>query len=457
MTTPQPAFDGLPQPQRTFAFFTIALAVMMAVLDGTIVNVALPSIAAEQNVDAADAIWVVTAYQLAVVISLLPFAALGEAVGFRRVYSGGIALFGCASLLCAFAPDIQTLAAARVVQGIGAGALMSINGALVRHIMPASHLGRGISGVAMVVAVSAAGGPTIAAGILAVSSWHWLFLINVPLAIIVFVAGRLTLPVTDKNGARFDGLSALLNALTFGCLISGLSTLGRTDATGLAALLLVVALVSGILLTRRQLSRPAPMLPIDLLRRPLFGISVAASICSFCAQFLAFVSLPFFFHDILGKSEVETGLLLTPWPVATALMAPIAGRLADKRSPELLGCTGMVMFALGLIAASRIEGDPTTLNIVWPLVLCGFGFGLFQASNNRTMMLSAPRERSGGASGMQSTARLLGQSFGAALAAIIIGISTGFHLAPLLWVASGFAAVAGLLSLFRTRARRAAQ
>ncbi|MDB5473113.1 MAG: transporter [Devosia sp.] len=443
-----PTLDGLPQPRRILAFLTVAMAVMMAVLDGSIVNVALPAVAAEQGVPGAAAIWVITAYQLAVVVALLPMAALGEAIGFRKVYLGGMVLFVAASLLCAYAPTLQMLSAARVVQGVGAGALMSINGALVRHIMPAARLGRGISGVALVVGISAAAGPSIAAAILAVASWHWLFLINVPLGLIALVAGRLTLPETAASGARFDYISAILNGAAFGGLISGLSSLGG-NSLPLALGQLLMAAVAGYFLARRQLQRRAPMLPVDLLRRPLFASSIIASIFSFTAQFLALVSLPFFFHDVLGRSEVETGLLLTPWPFATALMALVSGRLADRMSPFVLSGFGMLLFAVGLVSLATMPASPDNLDICWRLALCGIGFGLFQSPNSRVMITSAPIERSGGASGMQSTARLLGQSFGAALAAIILNLTLHQNLSLAMWIAAACAGLAGLVSGFR--------
>jgi DHA2 family multidrug resistance protein-like MFS transporter len=440
--------DGLSQPRRTLAFLTVATAVMMAVLDGSIVNVALPAIAAEQGVSGADAIWVITAYQLSVVVALLPMAALGEAVGFRKVYLGGLVLFVAASLLCAYSPSLTMLSMARVVQGVGAGALMSINGALVRHIMPASLLGRGISGIAMVVGISAAAGPSIASAILSIASWHWLFLINVPLGLLVLVAGRMTLPETAASGARFDFISAILNGAAFGGLISGLSSLGG-NSLPLAFLQLAAAAIAGFFLTRRQLKRTAPMLPVDLLRRPLFASSIVASIFSFTAQFLALVSLPFFLHDVLGRSEVETGLLLTPWPFATALMAVVSGRLADRMSPFVLSGFGMALFAAGLASLATMPAVPSNIDICWRLAICGVGFGLFQSPNNRVMITAAPLERSGGASGMQSTARLLGQSFGAALAAIILGMTLQQNLSLAMWIAAGCASLAGVVGAFR--------
>jgi len=443
--------DGLPNPRRTLAFLTVSLAIVMAVLDGSIVNVALPVIAAEYQTTPSSVIWVVTAYQLAVVVSLLPLAALGEAIGFRKVYIGGLALFVVASLLCANANSLVTLSLARVLQGLGAGALMSINGALVRYIMPTSHLGRGLSGTALVVGISAAAGPSVAAAILAVSSWHWLFLINVPLGILTLLAGRLTLPETPKSGVPFDFLSAILNAGTFGFLISGISSISNGSPMILVATQLLAALAAGILLARRQLSRSSPMLPVDLLRLPDFARPVLASVCVFTAQFLALISLPFFFHDVLGRSEVATGFLLTPWPVTTAIMAVLMGRLTDRFSPVRLSSAGLVVFAGGLALLGFLTAEAGDADIIWRLALCGFGFGLFQSPNNKAMIVSAPRHRSGGASGMQSTARLLGQSFGAALGAILMSGGRDFSLPLLMWTGAGFALLAALVTAWGVR------
>ena len=447
---PADVHEGLPNPTRTIAFLTLGLGIVMAVLDGTIVNVALPTIALDQHVAAADAIWVVTGYQLAVTIALLPLAALGEAIGFRKIFISGLFLFAVASLLCAYSPSLLVLTIARILQGIGGAAIMGVNGALVRFIMPQRMLGRGLAGVAMVVAVSGAAGPTIAAAILAVASWHWLFLINVPLGIIGLFVGRLTLPVTPASGVRFDTGSALLNAATFGFLISGLSSIGTTGVPLWIPIgQLAIALVAGVLLVLRQTNRTAPMFPVDLLRIPAFRLSIVASVSSFAAQFLATVSLPFFFSRALNFSEVETGLLMTPWPVATAIIAPISGRLADRFAAGRLSGLGSLIFAVGLTSVALLPAAPAIWDIVWRVALSGLGFGLFQSPNNKVMFSSAPRSRSGGASGMQSTARLLGQSIGAALAAIIFGLTASYNLPLSLGVAAAFALVAAVVSIWR--------
>ena len=444
------AQDGLPQPQRSYAFVTLGLSIMMAVLDGAIMNVALPVIAAEQQVGAADAIWIITAYQLALVISLLPFAALGDAVGFKRVYMGGLVAFACGAALCSTADSIAGLAMARTLQGLGAGAIMSINGAMIRQIMPLRHMGRGISTISMIVGCTATAGPTVAGAVLAVASWNWLFLVNIPVCIAVFAAGLVTLPGGGGSGRRFDFLSALFNAFAFGFLISGLSSIGRDGGALVAAVQFAIAFVAFAALAARQRNREAPLLPVDLLRNRIFSQSIAAAICSFIAQFLAFVSLPFYFHDVLGYSAAETGLLLTPWPLAAALTAPFAGRLADRMSTDILGVAGMAIFAAGLVAMALLPGDPEAADIVWRLAICGFGFGVFQSPNNRTMLLSAPASRSGGASGMQSTARVLGQSAGAALATILMGLPTGMNISVLMGVATFFAIAAGIACCTRS-------
>lgn len=446
----QDLHEGLPHPRRVLAFLTVALGIVMAVLDGTIVNVALPTIGTDFGASAAESIWIVTGYQLAVAVALFPLAALGETIGFRKIFSFGLVGFAITSVLCAYSDSLLVLALARIVQGLCGAALMSVSGALVRFIMPGPQLGRGIAGIAVVVAVSGAAGPTIAAAILAVTTWHWLFLINVPLGIICFIVGRITLPETPTNNHRFDFGSAVLNALAIGPLISGLSSIGtRGVAWWVPAGQIAVAIVAGLLLVRRQRTQKAPMLPVDLFRIPPFRLAVIASVISFAAQMLATVSLPFFFTKMLGYTEVETGLLMTPWPVATAIFAPIAGRAMERYSGAKLSGIGSLIFAIGLASLAVLPADPSSWDIVWRLFVCGVGFGLFQSPNNEVMITSAPRIRSGGASGTQSTARLLGQSGGAALAAIIFGLTAGYNLLLTMGIAASFALAAAVLSIWR--------
>ncbi|HGB2132308.1 TPA: MFS transporter [Salmonella enterica subsp. enterica serovar 13,23:b:-] len=427
--------DGLPLPQRYGAILTIIIGISMAVLDGAIANVALPTIATDLHASPASSIWIVNAYQIAIVVSLLSLSFLGDMFGYHRIYKCGLVVFLLSSLFCALSDSLQMLTLARIAQGFGGAALMSVNTALIRLIYPQRHLGRGMGINSFIVAASSAAGPTIAAAILSISSWKWLFLINVPLGIIALILAIrfLSANIAHDTKPRFDLPSAVMNALTFGLLITALSGFAQGQSLTLIGAELLVLVVVGFFFVRRQLFLPVPLLPIDLLRIPLFSLSIGTSICSFCAQMLAMVSLPFYLQTVLGRSEVETGLLLTPWPLATMVMAPLAGYLIERLHAGLLGALGMVIMAAGLFALVMLPGSPSDLNIIWPMILCGAGFGLFQSPNNHTIITSAPRERSGGASGMLGTARLLGQSTGAALVALMLNQfgDSGTHLSLL--------------------------
>ncbi|MEA2946795.1 MAG: transporter, family, multidrug resistance protein [Alphaproteobacteria bacterium] len=441
--------DGLPLPQRSWAILAIGLGVTLAVIDSAIANIALPTIASDLHTDPALSIWIVNGYQLAITVSLLPLSSLGDNLGYRRIYLGGLVLFTAASLACAFSTSLPMLALARVIQGFGAAGIMSVNTALLRFIYPQAQLGRGIGINALVVAVASAIGPTVASGILAFANWPWLFAVNVPIGIAAVLVGLRSLPRTPPSPHRFDVASALLSAATFGLLIGSIDALGHGEGFPLFIVEIVATIGLGYVLVKRQLSMTAPLLPVDLLKIPVFTLSVSTSISTFAAQMLALVSLPFLFQNELHFSAVETGFLITPWPLAICIAAPLAGRLADRYSAGLLGGIGLFCFAMGLLSFAFLPAHPGHFDLAWRMVLCGFGFGIFQSPNNRAMLTAAPRERSGGASGMLGTARLLGQTTGAALAALLFARLGGQAPTVALLIASGFALVAACVSLAR--------
>ena len=441
--------DGVPTPQRYWAVLAIALAVTMAVMDTAIANIALPTIAADLHAAPADSIWVVNAYQLAVTISLLPLASLGEIYGYRRVYMVGLAVFTTASLACSASHTLAGLTVARMLQGFGGAGVMSVNSALVRFVYPRALLGRGIGINALVVASSSAIGPTVASGILTVAPWSWLFAVNVPIGLAAFIIGLRALPATPLAARRFDAGAALLSALTFGLLIVGIDGYAHGQSLLAVALELAAAAGLGALLVRREAGRAAPLLPVDLLRIPLFRLSVVTSTCSFAAAGLALVSLPFAFEGTMGWNATQTGLLMTPFPLAVACAAPLAGRLADRYSAGVLGGIGLAVFASGLLLMAMVAQGTPGPDIAWRMGLCGAGFGIFQSPNNRAILSSAPLARTGGASGMLGTARLLGQTLGAAFVALIFSLHAGSRQALLL--AAGLAAGGMLASLLRLK------
>jgi len=432
----------------------MTVALIMAVLDGVVASMALPTIQRAFAIDAAQAIWVVNAYQIAVTVSLFPLASLGDILGYRRVYWGGLAVFTLASLACALSDSLTALTLARVLQGVGGAGIMSVSLALVRHIYPTAQLGRGVGYNALIVAVTTAAGPSVAALVLSVASWPWLFAVNVPIGLAALVVAAKALPRSPKAGHRFDSVGAGLNALTLGLLIVGFKGLGGSQPGWLTGLELGGALGFGVLLVRRGLSQTAPLLPVDLLRRPVFALSVVISVCSFAAQNIAFVALPFFFEDVLGRSQGDSGLLMTPWPLAVALIAPISGRLADRYEPNLLSGAGLLLFAAGLAGMALLPSDPAWWDVAWRMALAGLGFGLFQTPNNKVLVTSAPKDRSGGASGIQATGRLLGQTLGAAAVGLLFGAlgkadGTVWSMA----LGAGLCLVAGLTGTLRRRVR----
>jgi DHA2 family multidrug resistance protein-like MFS transporter len=374
---------------------------------------------------------------------------LGEIIGYRRVYLAGLLLFTVTSLCCALSHTLLLLTASRVLQGFGAAGIMSVNAALVRFTYPHAKLGHGIGINALVVAVSAAVGPTLAAGILSVGSWPWLFAVNIPFGIVAWLIGRHFLPPTPKAPHPFDWRGALLSAVTFGIGIAAIDSVGHGEQPLLYVSEFIIAVVAGVILVRRERHATSPLLPVDLLRIPIFSLSILTSIASFCAQMLAFVALPFYLEERFGYSAVQIGLLITPWPLGVALTAPLAGRMTERYSAGLLGGVGLLVFAGGLAALAMLPLHPATIDIVWRMALAGAGFGMFQSPNNRTMIAAAPRERSGGASGMLGTARLLGQTTGAALVALLLARYAIEGTRISLMVGVGFALAGAALSMLR--------
>jgi DHA2 family multidrug resistance protein-like MFS transporter len=442
--------DGLPVPRRYWAMAAIMLATSMSVLDSTIANVALPSIAHDFGVSNAASIWVINAYQIAILIALLPLAALGETVTFRRVSQCGLAVFTLASLACALMPSLLTLSLARMVQGLGAAGIMSVNAALVRFTFPQRMLGRAIGVNALAVALSAAIGPTVASAVLAVSDWRWLFAINVPVGCLTLLIATYALPRTERSGRGLNPVAVFLNAGAFVLLIGGVQALAHDRIVSLAALQIVAGCLFAYLLIRHELHESSPLVPLDLLRIAQFSFAVSTSICAFVAQMAALVALPFEIQR-LGHSPAETGLLMTPWPVGVALAALVAGRLADKFPAAILCSVGLTINAAGLLLLALLPHDGSVVNLVWRMALCGVGFGFFQSPNNRELLSAAPRARSGAAGGMLATSRLLGQSLGAAGVAILFRVDTEKGATLALGIAAAIALTAAVVSSLRTR------
>jgi DHA2 family multidrug resistance protein-like MFS transporter len=455
--------DGLPLPERYWAMAAIILGIALSVLDSTILNLALPDITRHFGASPSAAVWVINAYQLATLSMLLPCASLGERFGYRRVYLVGLALFTAASLACVLAPSLPLLAGARAVQGLGAAGVMGVNAALVRLTYPSSVLGRGIALNSVVVASASVAGPSIAALVLSVASWPWLFIIQLPLGVLVLHLGRRALPSNPvrSHAAPLRASDVAMNMAMFSLVFLAADALGARrggapDARMLvaAALMLAIGLAVGWVYLRRQWRQPAPLFPVDLLRIPVFGLSICTSVTAFAAQTLAFIALPFLLLEGQGRGHFEAGLLITAWPAAIVLVAPVAGRLIARYRGGLLGGIGLSVLALGLALLALLPDQPGTWHVAGALFLCGVGFGLFQSPNNHIILTSPPLRRAGAASGMLGTARLTGQSLGAVLLGLIFSVAGvregGVEIAFAL--AAALAAASAVFSLLRLRA-----
>ncbi|WP_106478985.1 DHA2 family efflux MFS transporter permease subunit [Phytohalomonas tamaricis] len=445
----RPDDDGLPPKQRALAMLVLMVGTLMAVLDTNIVNIALPTIADQLNVSSSVSVWVINVYQLVGAASILAFAALGYRIGRYRLYIGGLFFFTLASLGCALSPSIAWLVGCRAIQGLGAAAMMSIGPSLYRLIFPARLLGRALGLSALTVALGVAAGPAIGGLILAVASWPWLFIINIPAGAVLFFVAIKALPFEHGNQRAFDVPGAILSALALGAFVIMVDALSHTHEMWRIIGLLVLSIAAAVAFIIRQRRYSNPLLPLVIFSEPRFSMAAITSLFSFVAQGMTFISLPFLFQSVQDYTPLESALLFTPWPLAIMIAAPNAGRLADRIRPPILSTIGLALLSAGIVSLALLSESPSVIDIVWRTALCGLGFGFFQSPNNRELLGSLPPERSGSASGVMASVRTFGQSIGAALVALVLAgvVSASEHEVPAdiaLWI-GGFAAVTACL------------
>lgn len=457
--------QGLEGRQLYLAVFTIVLGIALSVIDTTAITLGLPTMTRDLAVSPDSAIWIVNGFQLAALVALLPLAHLGERITYRRVYQVGVAVWGVASAVASMADSMPVLVMARIAQGLGAAGIMAVNTALVRLTWPLPLLGRGIALNSAVVSAATVLGPVIAAAILSAGSWRWLFAMNVPASILLLVLGHRALPVnprvTDTPPPSLADLA--LNTGLFVLLFLSIDRFGQSfrasgsqgQALVQGAALLALAMLVAVVHVRRQWNRPQALLPLDLLRIPVFRLSMMTSVGSFAAQTITYIVLPFLLLEQWRATASQAGLLMASWPLGTIASAVLAGRLIGRYHDGSLGALGLGCLSAGLASLawlSLAESQPPAL--AWSLGLCGIGFGLFQSPNNHTIITSAPVHRSGAASGMLGTARLTGQTLGAALVAMIFavqGATTPQAFSAALAVAAMLAALAGVASTLRVK------
>jgi len=442
--------DGLPTPRRYLAILAISCGTALAVIDGSVVTVALPTLAHDLGVHASSAVLVVTVYQLVLVMTVLPFSALGSRIGLRRLYQYGQLAFLVATVLCFFARNLPFLLLVRAIQALGAAAALSVSSALIRSTYPARQLGRGLGIGNVVVSSSITLAPTLGGLVLSVASWPWIFAAASPLALLSLLIGRRALPEPLPRADPYDVRAALLCALTFGLIISGLETAVHGGPALLAATLVAGGVVIAVVFVRRELRSKLPILPVDLLLQPVVGLSALGGLLVFIASMTVMLSLPFRLQQNYGFAPGEVGAMITPWPLAILLIGPTAGMLSDRFPAGILGGIGMAIATIGLLSLAWLPPQLSHFDMVWRMALSGAGFGLFVAPNARVIIHSAPHERAASAGGLISTTRLTGQTLGATVLAALLAVGVGSGPVPAL-LAAGLALLAGICSVARLR------
>lgn len=450
--------EGLPIPRRVWAIVAMSFGNALLVIDGSIPNVALPTIARDLSVSEGVVTNVVTIYQMVMVMGLLPFAALGDRLGHRKLYQFGQLIFCIASALCFFVHDFGSLLLLRTAQALGASMALSVAVPILRETYPEKSLGGGLGFNSVVIASAAAVAPTLGGLIVAHYPWQAVFAAAAPLAIISLILGW-TLPDPHPKPERTDWMGGVWSAATVGFLIGGLQLAAHAANPWPGALLAFIGVVSAILLVRRERRRDRPVVPVDLLAMPAIGFSALAAVAVFCAIAALMLSLPFALEEGRGYRPDEVGMLLMPFPLTMLVVAPFAGWLSDHVAPTKLGVPGLMVAIAGLYLLAFMPADVGPAGIAWRLSLTAAGFGFFLSPNSRLMIGSAPMDRSAAAGSALSTSRLLGQTMAATLVGVLLSLGMGIGPVPML-VAALLALLAMACSVvrFRTgRARRMAQ
>jgi DHA2 family multidrug resistance protein-like MFS transporter len=432
--------SGLSGRRHWLAVFALSCGNCVASIDTSMLTVALPTIAQELGVQPSAMPLVVSTYQLVLLMTVLPFAALGEKFGLTRLYLAGLAIFACAGIGSALAPSLPALIATRSLQAIGAAAILAVSPALVRYIYPPEKLSAGLALNAFVVTTAAMLAPALGGLVLAVAPWRGIFLVVTPLVLASLAVGW-SLPRTQTHDEPYDFRGAAVSALTFLLLIGGLQLAIHEVSPLIWGASLIAGAVIGFGFIRHERRSARPMFPVDLLAQPPIAISVLGGLSVFAISQSVMLNMPFRLEHVFGYSPAKVGAVLSVWPFALLLTVPLSGYLSSRAPPGLLGAIGMVTTFTGLIALSFLPARPSFLDLAWRLWLCGAGVGLFLSPNGRMILGSAPAHRLGGASGLIGTMRMTGQTLGATSAALMLALGAGLGRAPTL-VGAGLTVIA---------------
>jgi EmrB/QacA subfamily drug resistance transporter len=407
---------------KWLVFAITAIGVFMSTLDSSIVNISLPAISSYFHAPLSGAVeWVVIVYLVVIAALLLSVGRLTDMTGRKHAWAAGIAIFTIGSALSGAAPSLGFLIGARALQSVGGALLFALGPAMLTSAFPPGERGQVLGLNALVVALGISAGPTIGGLITQSLTWRWIFYVNLPLGIIGFLATlRWFHDTTPRVTGKFDPWGALALTVGLAALTLGFSfgqEWGWASLKLIVSLLIGVAALAALILIERAV--PSPIIPLSMLRNRVFTSANISLILSFLALFAVGFMMPFYLEQLRGFDVLEAGLLMTPFPLTIAIVAPFSGRLADRFGTRWLAAIGLFIACVGLILLSRINAQTSIPDLTWRLAFTGLGQALFQSPNNSALMGSAPRDRQGVASGFLATGRVVGQSLSVALAGAV--------------------------------------
>ena len=410
----------------------VSLGTFMSTLNASIVNISLPTLANDFDVSIPDIEWVVVAFLLATGALLLTFGRLGDIVGYKRVYVAGFVIFTLAGVLCGLSQSVAELVGLRVLQGVGAGMVQAIGPAIVTAAFSPQERGKALGLNGMSVAVGLALGPTLGGILTDWLSWRWIFFVNLPVGVFGVLWALRVLSDKGKDDSRrqrFDPLGATLASGALFALLLALSEgsswgWGSFETIGMFAIFVLL----GVAFIVTELRVTQPMLDLKLFTIRSFSAGNTSLLIAFAALFAANFLLPFFLERGQGLSALESGLLLTPLPLAILVVAPLSGALSDRIGSQIPSTAGLTILAVGLLSLTGVGAETAHWGLIWRFAMVGTGMGLFNSPNQSSIMGSVPRPRLGIASGMISQMRYTGQALGIAVGGAVIASRTPVHI-----------------------------
>jgi EmrB/QacA subfamily drug resistance transporter len=448
----QPAID---YSRKWYVMAAVTMSIFLATIDGSIVNVALPTLVRELNTDFPTVQWVVLGYLLIQSTLMLGVGRLGDMIGKKLIYTAGFVVFTVGSVLCGLAPTVYWLIGFRTLQAVGAAMTIALGAAIVTEAFPPTERGKALGIIGTSVSVGIVVGPTLGGVLIDALSWHWIFFVNLPIGILGTLMALRFVPAFKPVGRqRFDYLGAITLFVSLLALLLAL-TIGQRLGFGEIRILLLfvswaVFLIAFIIIEARTRQ---PMIDLKLFRNRFFSVNLITGFMNFVALGGTIILLPFYLENVLGYDTRQVGLLMAIIPIALGLLAPISGSLSDRVGARPITVIGLSVLVVGYFVMSTLNVQTTVPGYILRLLPIGLGMGIFQSPNNSAIMGTAPRERLGIVSGLLSLTRTLGQIAGVAVLGALWASRVAYHAGTALsggaTTAPAAAQVTGLHDTFR--------